>query len=157
MGRYETIFDPDPHEIDPIGHGIHQFNKSCLGKKVYDRYHRFAIIAKDEKDQVIGGLRGKLMWDWLYIETLWVTEDAGNQGIGSRLLAIAEELALSKDFHRSHLETTDFQALDFYLNRGYEIFGKLEDKPVGNNWYYLKKELSSMSNAPNSGEHNRRD
>jgi hypothetical protein len=39
-----------------------------------------------------------------------------------------------------HLETTSFQALDFYLKNGYEVFGQLEGKPAGHTWYYLKKE-----------------
>ena len=150
IARYETILDPSPDDLAPIGQGIHQFNRARLGEEVYGRYHRFALLAKDDNNRVIGGLRGKLMWDWLYIEALWVAEEAGNQGIGSRLLTMAEELAISKEFSKSHLETTDFQALNFYLNRGYEIFGTLEDKPMGSNWYFLKKELLPAATVPGS-------
>ena len=41
----------------------------------------------------------------------------------------------------SHLDTFDFQAKDFYLKHGYEIFGTLENCPPNHNRYYLKKAL----------------
>lgn len=39
------------------------------------------------------------------------------------------------------LDTFDFQAKDFYLKHGYEIFGVLKDCPVGHECYYLSKGL----------------
>jgi hypothetical protein len=48
---------------------------------------------------------------------------------------------MSKGFLGSHTETADFQALDFYLKSGYEVFGKLEGKPKGTTWYFIKKVL----------------
>lgn len=39
-------------------------------------------------------------------------------------------------------DTFDFQAKDFYLKRGYEIFGELENSPrPGHKRFYLKKTL----------------
>ncbi len=44
-----------------------------------------------------------------------------------------------------HLDTFDFQAKDFYLRHGYEVFGVLENPPTGfykqHKRYYLKKNL----------------
>ena len=41
----------------------------------------------------------------------------------------------------SHLDTFDFQAKDFYLTKGYEIFGELENCPPGHKRIFLKKYL----------------
>jgi len=94
---------------------------------------------------VIGGVHGELCWDWLYIRSFWVEESHRGRGIGTRLLQEIEQAAMSNGIYRSHLETTDFQALQFYLDRGYEVFGRLEGKPAGSDWYYIKKVLREGS------------
>ena len=40
-----------------------------------------------------------------------------------------------------HLDTFDFQARDFYEKNGFQIFGAIEDYPVGHKRYYLVKKL----------------
>jgi GNAT superfamily N-acetyltransferase len=70
-----------------------------------------------------------------------VDEAYRHQGVGARLIKMIEETALSKGITKSHLETTSFQALDFYRKQGYVIFGHLDDKPIGHTWYYMKKEV----------------
>lgn len=39
------------------------------------------------------------------------------------------------------LEPFEFQAKDFYLKNGYEIFGVLENCPFEYNTYYMKKNI----------------
>jgi hypothetical protein len=56
-------------------------------------------------------------------------------------LAKAEEIAIQRGCKNAHLETHDFQSLDFYRRRGYVIFGKLDDLPEGHTKYYLRKSL----------------
>jgi len=41
----------------------------------------------------------------------------------------------------AHLDTFSFQAPDFYQQRGYQVFGQLDDFPPGHRRYYLTKEL----------------
>jgi hypothetical protein len=43
----------------------------------------------------------------------------------------------------AHLDTFDFQAKDFYIKQGYEIFGILEGCPIGHKRYYLFKHLQN--------------
>lgn len=40
-----------------------------------------------------------------------------------------------------HLDTFDFQAKDFYLKHGYEVFGVLDDCPMEHKRYYMKKNI----------------
>jgi len=142
--NYEMVFDPPKKDLEAIDRGLHEFNLCCLGEAVIYDYVQVAIFARDQEDTVIGGIYGDLMWDWLYIQTLWVTPAYRDRGIGTKLLAMAEEAARSRGIYGSHLETTDFQALDFYLKNGYQVFVKLEGKPVGSTWYYIKKKLCDL-------------
>ena len=63
-------------------------------------------------------------------------------GLGSKLLAEVERTAVEAGCTLIHLDTFDFQAKDFYLRHGYEVFGVLEDCPEGHCRYYLKKKLA---------------
>jgi GNAT superfamily N-acetyltransferase len=139
---YRTVVDPAQEESALIDRGLHEFNLANLGEDVIYDYARLAVFSRDDHDHVIGGIHGELVWEWLYIRALWVNDTCRGMGIGSQLLSRLEAAALSRGFSKSHLETTDFQALGFYLKNGYEVFGELEGKPAGSTWYYLKKDLS---------------
>lgn len=114
---------------------MHEFNLAQLGETLIYNYFKVLVIAKAHDGSVVGGIHGDMGWDWLHIDTLWVDEKYRGQRIGSDLLEQDEEAAISKGFHVSHLETTEFQAVDFYLKDGYEVFGTLEGKPKGHTWF----------------------
>jgi ribosomal protein S18 acetylase RimI-like enzyme len=137
--NYQTLFNPSRQDLEPIDEGFHQFNLAHLGEDVISRYHRVLITAKDKTNQVIGGIHGEMYWDWLHIQTLWLDEEHRGEGIGSELLRQLEEIAQAKGYVGSHTETTNYQALDFYLKHGYQVFGTLEGKPKGVTWYYVRK------------------
>jgi GNAT superfamily N-acetyltransferase len=105
-----------------------------------DHHERLCLIVK-RKDDIIGGLAGGTYWNWMYIELFWVDEKERHNGLGTRILAKAEELAIQKGCRNAHLETHDFQSLEFYKRRGYMVFGELEDLPEGHTKYYLRKQL----------------
>lgn len=77
----------------------------------------------------------------LYVSVLFVDEQYRDQGLGSELLSKVENEAKALGATLAHLDTFDFQAKDFYLKQGYEIFGVLENCPHGHQRYYLKKKL----------------
>jgi len=148
--RYDVALDPSQEEVEAIERGLHAFNLAHLGEDVIYDYHPVAVVARDAQDQIVGGIHGELCWDWLYIKSAWVAESQRGRGVGTRLLAALEEAALDRGFSRAHLETTDFQALAFYLKNGYQVFGRLPGKPAGHTWYYLKKDLSVWPDGPGS-------
>lgn len=79
------------------------------------------------------------MRECLYISVLFVDEKHRKQGLGHILLEAMEQEAKSLDIKLIHLNTFDFQAKDFYLKHGYEVFGVLDDCPQGHKRYYMKK------------------
>jgi GNAT superfamily N-acetyltransferase len=62
-------------------------------------------------------------------------------GLGSRLMADAEQEALRRGCDSAHLMTGSFNALPFYQKRGYTIFGELSDMPPGHTQYFMCKKL----------------
>ena len=97
---------------------------------------------KDADGNIIAVLKSYIYgWKCLYLELFWVKKECRLQGCGSALLAEVERTAIEAGSHLVHLDTFDFQAKDFYLKKGYEVFGVLDDCPPGHKRYYLKKRL----------------
>ena len=92
---------------------------------------------------IIGGINANLYFlqSILHIDHLFVDEAYRSLDLGSKLLNHVEEIAKSKGARLSHLDTFDFQAKDFYLKQGYDIFGILDDCPKDHQRFYMKKRL----------------
>ncbi len=140
--KIEVTDNPNPKDLNTISLGIQSFNKNYIGDVATEEDFKFAVFARNDVGKIVGGIRAIAFWNWLYIELLWLKDNYRGTGIGKQLLSNTEEFAVKNNFYRSRLETTNFQALEFYLKQGYEIFGKLDDLPVGHTTYYLKKELT---------------
>ncbi len=138
--QFETTLSPAAEVTGPIERGLHEFNLNVLGEEVIYNYAKIAITARDEQGEVVGGIIGQLIWGWLHIDTLWVTGQQRGQEIGSHLLAALEQEARQRGVTQAVLETTSFQARDFYRKYGFEVVGQIDGKPKGHTWYYLKKE-----------------
>jgi ribosomal protein S18 acetylase RimI-like enzyme len=133
---YDTIIDPPEEILAPLQRGLEDFNHAAIDDQ---RYSRLAVVVRAPDQTIIGGVAGEMFWDWLHIETLWVHVDFRGRDLGTTLMRLAEDAARAQGITKVHLETISFQALDFYLKCGYQVFGTLEGKPPGNTWYYLKK------------------
>jgi len=72
---------------------------------------------------------------------LWVTEDLRSRGHGYRLLMFAEEEARRRTARNAYLDTFSFQAPDFYEQQGYQVFGGLQEFPLGHRRRFLAKRL----------------
>jgi GNAT superfamily N-acetyltransferase len=118
--------------------GLLAFNEDRLGP-AEDRPVKF--VARDSTGVVVGGILGHTRWRWLYVAKLWVDERARGHGLGTRLMAAAEDLARSRGCTDVSLDTFDYQARPFYEKLGYELFGTLEGYPPGSRQYYLRKRL----------------
>ncbi len=81
------------------------------------------------------------MWNLLYIAILFVEKDYRQQKLGSFLINKVESEAKALGAKLAHTDTFEFQAKEFYIKHGFEIFGILDDCPEGHKRYYLKKKL----------------
>lgn len=104
--------------------------------------HRILSIAlNDGYKKCVGGLYGRTGYNWLFIELIFVPESLRRQGIGSKLIGMAEQEAISRNCHGVWLDTFEFQARKFYERLGYQVYGELSDFPEGFSRYFMKKSL----------------
>jgi ribosomal protein S18 acetylase RimI-like enzyme len=70
-------------------------------------------VARRDDSSLAGALTADLLWDWLYIDELWVDERSRGLGLGKSLMLQAEEFAASKALSGLWLWTQTWQAADF--------------------------------------------
>ncbi len=137
--------DPTPEFRAQLGRAIEAF----LVETVPSHDTRFALRLHDARDQVVGGLSGRMYWGWLFVEGLWVHGDWRGRGAGAALLAAAERHAAESGCHAVWLDT--FQSRGFYEKQGYSLFGALEDYPPGQTRSFMQKRLSRRQGALDGG------
>lgn len=100
-----------------------------------------AILLTDQAGRDVGGLWGKIAYDWLFVELLAVPEEWRGGNYGKALMQEAESIARAHGCVGMWLDTFEFQARGFYEKLGFELFGELEDHPVGQRRFFLRKRL----------------
>ncbi|MFF4182305.1 GNAT family N-acetyltransferase [Streptomyces sp. NPDC001691] len=95
----------------------------------------------NEEGLLAGGLVGRTWAGWLHVDLLWIDAGLRAAGLGTRLLARAEELASARGCGFARVQTWDFQAPGFYRKRGYEVVAAIPDYPPGVTEYTLTKRL----------------
>ncbi len=118
-----------------------EFNARQLATVEQNQDDPLAAMLLDDSGQIVGGLIAVIRWNLLEIKVLWVVEGQRGRGHGSSLLAAIEREGLRRQCSQSVVDTFSFQAPDFYLRHGYEVFGVLKDCPPGQRRYYLRKDL----------------
>ncbi|MEM8982178.1 MAG: GNAT family N-acetyltransferase [Pseudomonadota bacterium] len=134
--HFEALEHPPEEMREKVLRGLKTYNDQFLTSK--DRVP-VGVFVRDDAGRIRGGATGQIAWDWLHVELLWVDDGLRNDGIGSRLLAQIERMALSRGVYRFRLSTASFQAREFYQKQGYEVFAILEDSPPGHTDYSMKK------------------
>jgi len=129
-------------EVAPIIEGLQSFNRPHMPASSRDALQ---LLLRDESGNVQGGLLAETRWHWLLIHVLWVHDDYQRQGYGRTLLERAEVVAWGRGCRRVALDTTEFQARDFYQRAGYSQFGELVDYPPGSRTFYLEKVLDAVA------------
>ena len=84
-------------------------------------------------------------YGWLFTQLLVVPEQTRGQGLGRRLMSLAEAEAVKRGCHAAWLDTFEFQAKAFYEKIGYSCFATLPDFPKGSSRYFMRKDLRPVS------------
>lgn len=129
-----TVYPATDEEVRSgyVSRQLREFNYQHVG--VYPDTQYIRLNASDADGQVVGGLRAIVFLYWLRVEVLWVSEAARGAGIGSRLLAEGERMAVTMGAQNAALETFEWQAPRFYEKHGYAEAGRLENYAGG---FYL--------------------
>ena len=143
-GENEPRIDDEvsAEERTTVLRGLRAFNEAMIGP-ANDR--PVELVVRDTDGAVIGGLLGNTKWGWLYVDKLWISDAARGHGMGSRLLARAEEIARERGCVGAFLSTFEHQARPFYEARGYHVFGTLDGFPAATRQFYLCKPFASSA------------
>jgi len=140
-----ALVDGDHAELHEIVlDGVRGFNRTLFARHPPGKDLAIAIRDPDSSEPV-GGLLGRMNGGWLAIELIFVPEAFRGMGLATRLIAMAEEEARKHDCHSAWIDTLNPKALRLYQHLGYEVFGELEDYPVGGSRFFLQKKLGPVT------------
>lgn len=129
---------PDPSDLETIGSRLTAFNDADAGPS--DRIP-LAVLARNAGGGLVAGMSGYTGWGWLYIQWLWVAEQARGQNLAGRMIGMAEDEARKRGCHGAYIDTFNPVALKAYQRAGYAAFGALKDFPKGRTRTFLQKGL----------------
>ena len=103
---------------------------------------RVKWLAFDDRDDISAVLTADILWDWIYIDELWVSHKLRGEGLGRQLMQLAEEFAVSQGLQGIWLWTQSWQAEGFYRQLGYRQFTRFDDFPKGHSRIGFRKKLT---------------
>ncbi len=93
-------------------------------------WRALAVTVRDpETGAVVGGILGRTSLGLFFLDLFYLPERLRGQGIGSRILRMAEDEAIRRGCHAATLVTVTFQAPAFYARHGWEEFGRVPSAP----------------------------
>ena len=120
-----------------IRNALHDFNVKMIGKE-----KEFSFFAHDEAGKIVGGLIVYAEKSSIFIDILWVSDKLRNCGVGSRLIAAAEDEGRKLGIQYSTTDTFAFQAVDFYKKNGYQEIGVIKEYIEGHDKIFFRKNIS---------------
>jgi GNAT superfamily N-acetyltransferase len=136
---------PDPALRESILRPLRDYNESKVGPSTSELVA--ILLRHPESGEIIGGLWGRSVRDWLFVDLLFVPEELRARGLGSSIMKKAEEVATKRGCAGVWLHSGTFQASDFYEKLGYQSFGKLRDFPKGHDTIYYFKRVDDQSQS----------
>jgi len=120
MTNYQIIYTADPKSED-----INFLGKSIIDYAVEQKEHKpmkfFGFFIRDAENNIQGGCNGAILYGCLHVDQLYVTEALLEQGYGTQLMQMAEQLSREKSCTFLTVNTMDWEALEFYKKLGYYI------------------------------------
>ncbi|RJX75566.1 GNAT family N-acetyltransferase [Vibrio sinensis] len=106
-------------------------------------YHKEKMnwTVQDENGKLIAALTADLLWEWIYIDELWVDDRCRGSGMGRKLIAKVEQYARDNHLSGLWLWTQSWQAEGFYKQMGFEEFTRFDNFPTGHSRIGLRKTL----------------
>jgi ribosomal protein S18 acetylase RimI-like enzyme len=143
---FELIEDRQGADAKAIGENLAAHRVKALGFEPVSQ--PICLVHRAPDGRMLAGLVAEVMLDWLYVEKFWVNESLRGQGIGTRMLAAAEAAGRQRGAIGATLNTSSFQAPEFYRRHGYTELGCLEGRPAGYRRYWFGKRFDGADPRP---------
>jgi GNAT superfamily N-acetyltransferase len=132
--------DPDPAAKQAAGDALYGHNIRQTG--VADRRPIATTVTDPATGTIIGGLWGRTELGLLFIDMAFLPEELRGQRIGGRLLVLIEAEARRRGCRHAVVETSTFQAPDFYRRHGFTELGRVPFDLPGQARIFLHKALA---------------
>lgn len=104
--------------------------------------HPFAFFIRDEKNQIIAGCNGSVVFGSIYTDQLWVHPDHRSIGLGHQLMEAVETYGRKSGCRIATVATMSFQgAKTFYEKLGYISDFERPGYTRGSICHFMRKEL----------------
>ena len=129
----------DPRAETVVTEGLAAYNRETFGR-VDTR--TLDILVRDEKSgEIVGGLLGRSSLGMFFLDLFYLPRELRRSGLGSRIIALAEDEARKRGCTTAFVHTVTFQAPGFYERHGYRQFGEIACPPDGATRIFLTKVL----------------
>jgi len=130
---------PDARVEAAIGEGLRRFNAQQSG---IDDSRPLAVVVSDpDTNEVLGGITGRTSLGLLFIDLVFLPDELRGDGLGSRILKLAEDEGRRRGCRAAMLYTISFQAPGFYARHGWRVFGEIACDPPGTSRIFMTKAL----------------
>ena|SRR5581483_4228060 len=140
---YELIVTdvPDARARAMIGEGLAAYNAEQSG---IDDRRDLSVLVKDARSgEIVGGIIGRSSLGLLFIDLVYLPKALRRDGLGSRMLRMAEDEGRARGCVAAMLYTISFQAPAFYARHGWREFGRVPCKPDGAARVFFTKSLAA--------------
>ncbi len=147
LGLNIEIIDQEANDVvGQLTAGLRQFNVEHLGDEATQP---LTIVARNTTGDIVGGVVGRTIYKNLLINLVWIDAHYRGQGLGQKLMQVAQTQAIKRGCLIAQLDTLDFQAPGFYQKLGFIIIGTVPKFPGSPERYFMMKHLSC--NETNEG------
>ncbi|MGG4688528.1 GNAT family N-acetyltransferase [Providencia stuartii] len=124
-------------EVARIHQSLINYNLQFFSEDI----HSPLAVFYEQEGEILGGITGSTLGNWLRINYFWLEESLRKQGIGSQLIQAMENKAKELGAKYAQVDTFSFQAKPFYEKQGYQVISTLIEYPIKHERYYFMKAL----------------
>lgn len=132
----EFTSTPASEDIDFLTQKINQETPE------FGEAHPFAFFIRDERNQIIAGCNGSVIFGSIYTDQLWVHPNHRKNGLGHQLMEAVETYGRRSGCRIATVATMSFQgAKSFYEKLGYVSDFERPGYTQNSSCHFMRKEL----------------
>lgn len=107
----------------------------------------FAFFIRDEKNKIIAGCNGSVIFGSIYTDQLWVHSEHRRTGLGHKLMAQVHDYGCKLGCTMATVATMSFQgAKAFYEKLGYVVDFERSGYTQNSSYIFLRKKINHLDN-----------
>ncbi|MCE2991615.1 MAG: GNAT family N-acetyltransferase [Candidatus Jidaibacter sp.] len=132
----EFTSTPASEDIDFLTQKINQETPE------FGEAHPFAFFIRDERNQIIAGCNGSVIFGSIYTDQLWVHPNYRKNGLGHQLMEAVHDYGRRSGCSMATVATMSFQgAKTFYEKLGYVVDFERLGYTQNSSCHFMRKEL----------------